>query len=220
MPYIRPEQRRRFDGFVENLPHGMSKGQANYLISKIVDKLFGLGGYSTFCDGIGTLEAVKLEYYRRLVSKYEDHKKEQSGEVYMLPYTAGLFDGEGCISIYKPSKRKGYHLSACIANSDLNVLEKVKDFLRCGRIYSAYPKRNGCKQVHKLYFTQKQTLHFLETLYPYLIIKKEEAKIAIEFQQKKLDIGTGSKNIKWQKEYYSKLKEKKWGHKEEVVEKD
>lgn len=220
MPYIENRKRKRLDEYIEKLPKGLSKGQSNYLISKIVDKLYGLGGYSTFCDAIGTLECIKMEFYRRIVSTYEDYKKDISGDVYNLPYAAGLLDGEGCISItgYNQKKRKGYHLLVSIANTNKECLKKVQHDVKLGKIYS-HRKKEGCKQVHILHFTQKESLDFLQKVCPFLIIKKKEAELAIEFQRKKIDKGTGYNNIEWQFDFFRKFRELKGDSKEEIEEK-
>jgi hypothetical protein len=38
--------------------------------------------YDAMSDGLKTLEAVKLEFYRRRMAPYEDKKRDQNGEVF------------------------------------------------------------------------------------------------------------------------------------------
>lgn len=40
------------------------------------------GNYQAINDVIGALEGCKLEFYRRLVSEYEDGKAATNGDVY------------------------------------------------------------------------------------------------------------------------------------------
>jgi hypothetical protein len=38
--------------------------------------------YKTINDILGALEGAKMEFYRRVVVKYEDSKREENGDVY------------------------------------------------------------------------------------------------------------------------------------------
>jgi len=79
MPYITEYDRARLDPRCE--PENV--GELNYVITKLVDKFLGENfRYSDINDAIGVLECAKLELYRRLAAPYEDHKKEENGDVY------------------------------------------------------------------------------------------------------------------------------------------
>jgi len=54
----------------------------NYTLTKIVDNMYGAGGYSVYNRLIGVLECVKQEYYRRKIASYEDEKIIENGDVY------------------------------------------------------------------------------------------------------------------------------------------
>ena len=58
-------------------------GCVNYSITKILDELYGGGGYSVHERAIGILECAKQEYYRRKLAPYEDKKRKENGDVYM-----------------------------------------------------------------------------------------------------------------------------------------
>ncbi len=74
MPYV-PKNERDND-----VP--MSLGQLNYMIHELIESyLQDAHGYVTYAGVIGTLEAVKLEMYRRLVAPYEDQKCKENGDV-------------------------------------------------------------------------------------------------------------------------------------------
>ena len=80
MPYIKQEKRKELNDF--RTP--MVAGELNYVISKIVDRYVFVTGlsYTTLNEIIGVLECAKMELYRRVVTRYEDVKKNENGEVY------------------------------------------------------------------------------------------------------------------------------------------
>jgi hypothetical protein len=81
MPYITHEEREVLH-HPGNIPQ--HPGQLNYVITLLIDRylrFFGIS-YQHLNAVIGVLECVKLEFYRRLVAKYEDQKCEENGDVY------------------------------------------------------------------------------------------------------------------------------------------
>lgn len=85
MPYIKIADRVKYDIAIDTLIsrlEGAPDGNVNYVISRLIDGHFGQDGYTTMAHGIGCLEAVKLEFYRRRVAPYEDKKRDENGEVY------------------------------------------------------------------------------------------------------------------------------------------
>lgn len=101
MPYINQAQRAYLDPEIIRLIYLLSGGSedtyktghipatpmnvdgpTNYVITRIVDALYGHGNYAQLARGIGLLEAVKAEFYRRRVTPYEDKKCIENGDVY------------------------------------------------------------------------------------------------------------------------------------------
>jgi hypothetical protein len=89
MPYVKREYREKVDGEIKNLVTRLKQikdadldGCVNYSITRLIDELYGGGGYSVYNRAIGVLECIKHEFYRRLVSKYEDKKCLENGDVY------------------------------------------------------------------------------------------------------------------------------------------
>jgi hypothetical protein len=105
-----------------------------------------------------------------------------------LEYIAGLFDGEGSISIYaagagvrhRPSPY--YCLQITITNSHEGVLRAVRESLGCGVIVAV----KGGKASRRLCFgwvvSSKAAGRVLALLLPYLVIKRQRAELAIRFQ--------------------------------------
>lgn len=86
MPYIKPDDRLKFDeglnSLVEALGEKWKAGELNYVISELVWELFGNDkNYQRANDIMGALEGAKLEFYRRRVAPYEDEKIKQNGDI-------------------------------------------------------------------------------------------------------------------------------------------
>lgn len=87
MPYIRKEKRLDLDALVEmimnNCDNNPFDGRMNYMIMKIVKKHLDNYGesYTNYQRIIGELQCSQMEIFRRLLSKYEDKKIEENGDV-------------------------------------------------------------------------------------------------------------------------------------------
>ena len=86
MPYINPDTRQLFEavGRAGHNPNTKTAGELNYELTLKCLKHIRVNGdsYQTYNDIVGALEACKLEFYRRMVSPYEDQKIQQNGDVY------------------------------------------------------------------------------------------------------------------------------------------
>ena|ERR1700677_4361801 len=104
----------------------------------------------------------------------------------ILAYTAGIFDGEGCVEIYnastsKASKNPSFILRVTIVQKDgkvMNYLEKNFG----GYVAVDY---HGGYYIHRWDVRSKKAYRFLKTIFPFLLIKKEQAKLAIKFEESK-----------------------------------
>jgi hypothetical protein len=106
---------------------------------------------------------------------------------------AGLFDGEGTIVIvkrYNPRKFcTRFGLRIVLYNTSLAALERVREIWNVGkvRLKSADDSRLGSKSVGIWYAGANQALWVLEHSVAYLVIKREQALVAILFQKNKRD---------------------------------
>ena len=86
MPYIKKKDRKKFDvlEFELHISEIDTPGELNYLLTRLCQTYFGQNGesYQTHNDILGALEGCKLEYYRRVVEKYENSKIKENGDVY------------------------------------------------------------------------------------------------------------------------------------------
>jgi hypothetical protein len=88
MPYVKREIRNRLDVTIETLakeirglPPDETAGALNYAITRLFVQQYPTR-YFQFNRLLGVLEAVKQEFYRRLVAPYEDEKKQENGDVF------------------------------------------------------------------------------------------------------------------------------------------
>ena len=86
MPYIKQNQRKKFEEILEYLDRFVrieTCGELNYLLTKIVLIYLNQKGerYQTYNDIIGVLECIKQELYRRRIANYEEKKIKENGDI-------------------------------------------------------------------------------------------------------------------------------------------
>ena len=84
MPYIKDEDRPRFDDAIENLTCMInSKGDLNYAICEVVGRLIlnTKISYTQISEWIDGVNGAERELTRRLLDPYEDIKIEENGDV-------------------------------------------------------------------------------------------------------------------------------------------
>ena len=87
MPYIKSEMRKELNKPLSPLLNYLNKrsltsGAYNYIITRICQKWVETKTYEDYNRTIGVLESVKLEFYRRSMSLFEDKKIQENGDVY------------------------------------------------------------------------------------------------------------------------------------------
>jgi hypothetical protein len=90
MPYLSDEHKNELDDAIIDLTTTLTEtevsipGGLNYIISQIVDRVVVKHGesYSLYNTMLGSVEAAKLEIYRRLIAPYEDTKIKENGDVF------------------------------------------------------------------------------------------------------------------------------------------
>lgn len=82
MPYVTDDDKNRLVMNLRDIPK--TPGELNYLLTMLSKLYFERNGenYQAINDVVGALEGCKLEFYRRLVSPYEDKKIESNGDCY------------------------------------------------------------------------------------------------------------------------------------------
>lgn len=106
-----------------------------------------------------------------------------------LSYLAGFFDGEGSISISRIKGKLGrndiFVVLISISNTNPEILSYIcKEFggnfhQTKHQIKDGYKRKN----IYKWSASSKIAENFLSKILPYLILKKEQANMALEFQK-------------------------------------
>jgi hypothetical protein len=87
MPYVDKDQRALIwdeDNETVDTTFIHKIGDLNYAMTEMCKVWAERKGhsYTTYNEIVGVLECCKLEFYRRMVSEYEDEKIIQNGDVY------------------------------------------------------------------------------------------------------------------------------------------
>lgn len=100
-------------------------------------------------------------------------------------YLAGIVDGEGCITIAKNKTKysHGYVYSPVfvITNTDLRLMSWLMEKLPQGAMCSRKWAKAEWKQGHSFRITGVKLGPILEEISPYLICKKDQARIVLGF---------------------------------------
>ena len=110
-------------------------------------------------------------------------------------YIAGFLDGEGCITISKHHKGKAIRAQVTLNNSNLKVMQWIHTKLKLETticVYDTIPGEN--KKIRYLINISKKSVvqEILEMLVPFLIVKKENAFLILEF----LELSTSYKGMR------------------------
>lgn len=102
-----------------------------------------------------------------------------------LSYIAGLFDGEGCITITKTIRKNNrpyYQLVVIILMAEPEFLDKLHEDIGLGKVYKI---KNADKEHHKdrssYRMANTNAEIFIKALLPFLVLKKNEALTALQF---------------------------------------
>jgi hypothetical protein len=109
-----------------------------------------------------------------------------------LIYLAGFIDGEGCIRIQRHQKNF-VSLTVEIVNTNEQIIRLIAKWFK-GNVRCREGKGNW-KNVWVFYNSGKNAAILLEAVYPYLLIKKEQVYIGLEFN--KLIMRRGAIKGKW-----------------------
>lgn len=126
-----------------------------------------------------------------------------------LLYYAGFFDGEGhiTIAISKTKKQPFYWLQIGVTGTFLTVLDDFQNDFGFGHFSETYGLNTNKRRCKHWRCTSNQAMHVLKCLLPYLRVKKDQAVLAIDFQERLSSRADTSND--WKQEYKDKLLELK-----------
>lgn len=119
-----------------------------------------------------------------------------------LAWLAGLWDGEGTITVFLTHREKGeekYNAALVLTNTDENIISeatKILDALELKmHIFKRKPERKEWKPSYQL-TTRKLAIvkKFCEIFIPYLVGKKAQAELTLRFVNSRIG-ATGESNL-------------------------
>jgi len=136
-----------------------------------------------------------------------------------LAYAAGLFDGEGCISINKvkpnrnPNLKPGFQLRCSISITDEETANWFKEMFGG---YVMFRQRARAQDYWQWVVTSNGAYEFLKVLQEWLRLKKPQAEIGIAFTEHRKDNAKYNKTQEyWDTnfEYYEGIRKlnARWG---------
>jgi len=123
-------------------------------------------------------------------------------------YIAGLLDGEGSFLIHKTTReRKNAVNTTYTARIQLNITyKKITELMKeqyDGNFYEFKKANPKHRNTFMWIVTSKQAKKLLNDIYPYLVIKKKEAKLLLDLQ-KQIENTSDWRNGKHGKRRHSK----------------
>ena len=109
-----------------------------------------------------------------------------------IRYMAGLFDGEGCICLVKQRRTNSdlpiYSIRCVLAMCHKPIIHAIR--AQFGGLYSERKGNEKWRNSFSLQWTNNRAKPFLQELMPHLILKREEAEIALDFLENLRHPGT------------------------------
>lgn len=102
-----------------------------------------------------------------------------------LAWAAGLFEGEGSISISKPTHRNWGHLMADVPNTDDQIVRFFVE--RWGGVVQHHPSRGRRRAYWRWRTASRQAAAFLRDIRPFVITDRVKGRIdhGVAFQEQK-----------------------------------
>lgn len=113
------------------------------------------------------------------------HPKNPRQGVPECAYLAGIIDGEGCVGVYHRAGprygRAGGTARVYVCNTDRRILDWIAERFG-GNVYTSRASTQpGWKTVYAWQATGKPAASVINEVLPYLVAKREQALLALEF---------------------------------------
>ena len=108
-------------------------------------------------------------------------------EILDLAYMAGLFDGEGYISIRYQMQKDKYDTYSLMLGVNMVDSEPVELFSKSfgGKVNLRHSKNKNWRPQYRWRIESDKAVYFLKIMSPYLRLKREKAELALLFQENK-----------------------------------
>ena len=120
----------------------------------------------------------------------------------LLSYMAGFVDADGSISIVTVAKKKRYIPKVAATNCNYEIIELFKNNFG-GKIRKRVRKNKNWRDCYEWSLTCRKAGKVIEQLFPYLIIKKEQAALALQAIEIKSKSNAGL--FRWRHEEWKKI---------------
>lgn len=129
----------------------------------------------------------------------------------LLAYTAGIIDGEGTIGMYRRyDKPNFFRPLIAVTNTHFGLLEFLKSSFGMGTIQLTRKAMNNWKEARRWSIdTKLHAREFLSAIEPYLLIKRNQAKLLIEYIDAYPTYGSKRDNLSARlsrQEFYMRIK--------------
>ena len=108
-------------------------------------------------------------------------------------WLAGFIDGEGCVYVSRAKNEQiswgyQYSLRLEITQADEVLLNTIKERVNSGcvlqnKALARIKGRASKRLVYSIKWSSNNAYELLKKVYPYLVVKQKQAKLAIEFQE-------------------------------------
>jgi hypothetical protein len=93
-----------------------------------------------------------------------------------IAYTAGLFDGEGSISLVRQKNNRSHSPQVAVASTDYEVLDWLQKRFG-GSIVTKQPYKINHSVSYDWRLTDRRALNFLQLIRPYLVIERKIRRV-------------------------------------------
>ena len=95
---------------------------------------------------------------------------------------AGFIDGEGYVGLPANLTRNNFHRpTITIYNTHRGVLLQIREFVGFGQVYTNKRRGPNCQPSHFFRAEGRRIAPLLEQLLPFLIVKREQAELVLEY---------------------------------------
>lgn len=116
-----------------------------------------------------------------------------------LAWLAGILDGEGTITLCGNRRKRSYYIQVSIGMTHLPTIQHIRRTTAVGFFVRSVPKNPKHRTCYYWTARCKNAAMWLRKLLPYLVTKKRQAKIALEYDSLMMPIGKRIPNINRQK---------------------
>ena len=109
--------------------------------------------------------------------------RDRKQKVTELAYLAGMIDADGCVFLGVQKSNRSFELQVCVAQADEEVPEWIYNRFG-GQIYLRQPSKASYGQNPQFAWTitGRKAIRLLKKILPYMVLKKPQAELAIEYE--------------------------------------